>query len=307
MIARADFLKRRKTGIGGSDVAAIAGLSPFRSPLDVFYDKLNTEFGDGGRNEAFPRGETAALYWGAVHESNIGKAYTVVTGRRIMRYNRLLQHPEFPYFIGDVDFLGYCDDGRTPFLPKTGEIRTDKGIECKTGRWANPDDWGEHGSDTVPIMYVCQVQWYMGLVPALRSFDLPVLFAGSDFRIYTVVRCEEIIAKLQEIANDFWCNNVMRQIPPAPRSLEEVKRLYPQSNARAMVARQETENAVRELAAVSEQRSRMEARENELKNLIAAEMGANELLTLPDGTPLLTFRTDRSGKRSMLLKRKNLK
>lgn len=32
----------RKQGIGGSDAAAILGLSQWKSPLDIFFDKLDT-------------------------------------------------------------------------------------------------------------------------------------------------------------------------------------------------------------------------------------------------------------------------
>ena len=39
MIARADFLKRRKTGIGGSDVAAVLGLSKWKTRYQLWVDK----------------------------------------------------------------------------------------------------------------------------------------------------------------------------------------------------------------------------------------------------------------------------
>ena len=83
MLTREEFLLRRKSGIGGSDVAAIAGLSPWRSPLDVYYDKLKIELGADSREELLPVGETAASYWGSVHEAAIGKAYTAVTGSTV--------------------------------------------------------------------------------------------------------------------------------------------------------------------------------------------------------------------------------
>lgn len=37
---RLEWLKNRQTGIGGSDVAAILGLSKWKTPLDVYNDKI---------------------------------------------------------------------------------------------------------------------------------------------------------------------------------------------------------------------------------------------------------------------------
>ena len=37
---RLEWLKTRQTGIGGSDVAAILGHSKWKTPLDVYIDKI---------------------------------------------------------------------------------------------------------------------------------------------------------------------------------------------------------------------------------------------------------------------------
>jgi predicted phage-related endonuclease len=43
MLTREEFLIRRKSGIGGSDVGAIMGLSKFRTAFDVWHDKITDE------------------------------------------------------------------------------------------------------------------------------------------------------------------------------------------------------------------------------------------------------------------------
>ena len=40
-LPRDQWLEYRRTGIGGSDVAAVFGISPFGTAVDVYYDKLN--------------------------------------------------------------------------------------------------------------------------------------------------------------------------------------------------------------------------------------------------------------------------
>lgn len=39
-LTREEWLDWRRRGIGGSDVSAIIGLSPFRTARDIYYDKL---------------------------------------------------------------------------------------------------------------------------------------------------------------------------------------------------------------------------------------------------------------------------
>lgn len=293
------FLARRKSGIGGSDIAAIAGISPWKSPLDVFLDKTAPE-NEMDYQESFPQGRKAALYWGSVAEDNIAKAYTLVTGRKVMRYNRLLQHPDHPHFIGDVDFLGYRDNGGHPFNFKTGEIFTTKGIECKTSRYA--DEWGENGSDEIPVHYICQVQWYMGLLPTLQSFDVPTLFTGSDFRIYTIHRHDAIIARLQEVGDYFWLNHVVKQVAPPPRTTEEVIKLFSQSEASSIVATVEVEKAAIRFSELAAAISKLEVESAQAKDAITTYMKQHEALELPDGTPLATFKTSKNGQRRFIVK-----
>ncbi len=39
-LPEADWLEYRRRGIGGSDAAAIFGVSPFKTARDLYYDKL---------------------------------------------------------------------------------------------------------------------------------------------------------------------------------------------------------------------------------------------------------------------------
>ena len=41
-LPREQWLEYRRKGIGGSDAAAVLGISPFRTGRDLYYDKLNT-------------------------------------------------------------------------------------------------------------------------------------------------------------------------------------------------------------------------------------------------------------------------
>ena len=291
---RTEFLARRRSGIGGSDIGAICGVSPWRSPLDVYYDKIE-ELPASENNTPFPTGENKALYWGAVHEAAIAEAYTVVTGRKLMRYNRLLVHSKYAWLIGDVDRLAWCADGTRPFNAKTGEVHTDTGIEIKTARFKS-EEWGDEGSDNIPLSYFFQVQWYMENLPTVQRFEIPALFGGSDLQIFIVHRDDALIAKLIEIGDDFWNNHVLAHVPPPPRSYEEVKRLHPEAAVERMTASAELEADIRELARIIALRKSAEAAEAEQKLKVAEQMASAELAEMPDGTPLATFKTTKKGR-----------
>ena len=84
MNAREQWLADRRKGIGGSDIGAILGLSPYRTLMDVFLDK---------RGETQPKGNEQAMYWGTVLEDVVAHEYQKRTDRKIQRVNQMLAHP----------------------------------------------------------------------------------------------------------------------------------------------------------------------------------------------------------------------
>ena len=291
MIPRAEFLARRKSGIGGSDIAAIIGLSPWRTALDVYLDKTSAEVVE---TPSAPIGTGAALWWGAQLESLIGKAYAESTGRRIQRYNALIRHPEKPYFIGDVDFLCYCEDGRTPATRKGG-IRTERGVEIKNIRYAS-DEWGADGTDEIPAWYLAQVQWYMGIIPSIQFFDLAPLVSGQELRIYTIERNDDIIAGLQDAGERFWRDFVEAGCPPPPATAEDVRKLFPAPQTASVTAPPEVQKVVAHVRRLSRLRIDLTAEEEELKDRIAVAIGDAEELKDADGATLATFKLEKRGR-----------
>ena len=45
-MSRNEWLKLRKTGLGGSDAGAICGLNPYSSPMKVYQDKTSEDVSD---------------------------------------------------------------------------------------------------------------------------------------------------------------------------------------------------------------------------------------------------------------------
>ena len=289
-LTRVEFLARRKSGIGGSDIAAILGLSPWRTALDVWLDKTSPEVIE---TPSAPIGTGAALWWGSRLEEVIGKAYSEATGRRIQRHNALIVDAAHPYMIGDVDFLAYTSDGKTPATKKG--VRTDLGIEVKTARFAS-DEWGADGTDEIPAGYLAQVQWYMGLLPSVQRFDLVALFGGSELRIYPVERDDDLIAGIRDAGERFWRDFVAAGCPPPPATAEDVRKLFPAPQSASATASPEIEKIVAHVRRLSRVRIDLTAEEDDLKDKIAVAIGDAEELKDADGAVLATFRNEKRGR-----------
>ncbi len=75
--------ENRATGIGGSDAAAVCGLNPYKSPVDVYLEKVGA---------AAPVDETERMFWGNKLEDVVADVYSDRTGRKVRRRNRTCRH-----------------------------------------------------------------------------------------------------------------------------------------------------------------------------------------------------------------------
>ena len=272
-------IAERKSGIGGSDLACVLGLSPWRSPVDVWLEKT-------GQN-AVAVEETPAMYWGSQLEELVAREYARRTGRVVSRVNKTLRHPELP-LVGHID-RAVGEIGERPVL--FGKIVSERLLECKTASGFGKGDWGAEGTDEIPMYYACQVQHYMGLT-GCEVCDLAVLFDGRDFQVFTVALDRELVNNMWGIAAEWWARHVTADTPPPPRTAEDCQKLFTKSAARRVVAPASIENAARRLAEVSAVRKTYEDTEKELRDQIAACMGdAEELITPATDTPLVTWKS----------------
>lgn len=191
---RADWLDWRRGGLGGSDIAAVAGLSPFATPTTVYLEKVGL-LRDGGEEEDWQR-------MGRLLEPVIAGLFEEETGRRVdhVRPQECVTHAERPWMRATLDGVvwpnGIGDD--KPFGP----------IEIKsTTRWAS--DWGEEPPD----YYQCQLQWQMAILDAERGW-MAALVDGRRFRWWEVPRRQGEIDLLVSLGEAFW-GRVQERRPPA--------------------------------------------------------------------------------------------
>jgi len=211
------FTADRLTGLGGSDLGAIFGLSPYRTPHDVWLEKTR---------RTTPVVDGIHLRHGQWNEQFIADEYTRATGQRTQRYNALLRHPEAP-LIGHVDRLVIPEGAKTASYKS--EIRTDLGLECKTASAfaaGRDSEWGPAGTDQVPQGYLLQIAGYQALTGCER-WDLAALIGNADLRIYHFNRDLELEGYLIEEASRWWRDYVVADTPPPPSSELEARQRWP--------------------------------------------------------------------------------
>jgi len=265
----------RNETIGGSDVAPVLGLSPWRSPLDVYLEKVG---------EAEPQEETPAMYWGKVLEDVVAKHFAETEGVAVSRMNMTVVDG---CLSANVDRLAHQSGKRAYYK---GEIRTDTLVEIKTSRSDN--GWGEPGTGEIPIYYMTQVQHYLGLT-GCKTCYVPVLFQGRDYRLYVVERDDELVARLQQKLREWWRHHVLEKVPPAPRTEDDLKKIFPVSTNVAKVASREVEEAVREMARLKAVSDELEADMKRLREQVILELADAEELQTPAGESLVTYKSSK--------------
>jgi len=265
--ARALWLAERKTGIGGSDAAAVVGISPWKTPFQVYQEKRGeVEDEDLSGNEA--------VEWGLRLEDVVADAYVDRTGRKVRRANALQRHPLFDFVVGNFDRV------------VVGERR---GLECKTvGEFGKKDpNWGPDGSDLVPDTYFMQVQHYMAIT-GFPVWDVAALFGGRHLRVYEVPRHEATIAKMLIIEREFW-TCVLQGIPPEAKTAAEALAKYPSAMRLSIEATDEVAAMVGRYAALKADVKADEEEIDALKAALGEYLGDHDLLSYK-GTNLLTWR-----------------
>lgn len=185
---RNEWLKIRKTGLGGSDAGAVCGLNPHVSPMAVYRDKVSDET-DMGDNEAMRQGRDLEEY--------VVQRFTEETGLKVRRSNKMYRSTEYPWMIADVDRM-VAGGGA--------------GLECKTVSVYKKDQWADGG---IPVYYLLQCYHYM-IVTGCRTWYLAAVILGQDFQYRRIEYEEEIAQNLIALEAEFWNNHVLPRHMPDP-------------------------------------------------------------------------------------------
>jgi putative phage-type endonuclease len=256
-----DFHAERLTGIGSSDAAPSLGLSPYKTPLELYAEKI-------GEGRAVL--DTPEMAWGRRLERTILDHYQMETGRGTELAPPLMRHPN-GFMIAHLDARG-----------------EDRVIEAKTAR--NDRGWGEPGTDQIPQAYLLQVTHQM-IVSGLSLADIAVLIGGSDFRIYPIRLDPELAELVIAGEREFW-RRVQERDPPEPTTLAEAQLRWRQSKEQSVELPSNVADAYRRLVEVRAQVKTLEEEGDKYEMTVKQWMGEAAIATV-DGIEAATWRTSK--------------
>ena len=194
-LSREEWLDYRRLGIGGSDAAAIMGLSPFATIRDLYFDKIGVT----------PVIEEEEENWVAKEvghrlEDLVAMIFAKKTGLEVFPVRKMFRHPLYPFMLADVDYFIRFPDGSIGIL------------ECKTCNYNAKDKWADDG---IPENYVLQVRHYLAVMNMNKAY-IACLYGNNEnefvYRCLERDRMEE--EELIEQEKYFWEEYVEKKIEP---------------------------------------------------------------------------------------------
>lgn len=200
-ISHTDVVTDRHKYIGGSDIAAIMGMSRWKTPLKLWAEKT----------QKLPMADLSnieAVELGTDLEEFVAQKFSQKTGKAVRRAPKEYTHKDYPYMHAHIDRL------------VTG---SEELLECKTASFFKKDEWED---DEIPQEYILQVMWYLGIT-GRKIGHIAVLIGGQSFKYKQIEFDAELFNTMVEAAKEFW-DCVQNDTPPAvmPDDDETLKDMY---------------------------------------------------------------------------------
>lgn len=186
----------RKKGVTGSEISALVGLNPYKSPQQLWEEKLGIVEPDPSLddNPHIERGvylEPALIKW---TEKRVGYPVWANSHTFVSRAN--------PLVIATPDGFADPEPGRRQVL----EVKAPSPRAYED--WADPDEI----ADGIPKYYVPQVQFEMAATDTEEALISTLI--GGSLRVYRMKRSQPLIDMLVKRAEAFWWHVEHQEPPP---------------------------------------------------------------------------------------------
>lgn len=196
-----DWLTLRTKGIGGSDIGAVMGLNKYKSPLQVYKEKVEDYKVDLSDNANVKKGKVLEeLILTQYVQPYFGKMGYMVQKPEFMMINS-----NYPYFRANVDGIGKN-------LTGVGDDHII--IEIKWVSEYAEVNWNGSEYCGVPASYYAQVQLYMLVTGAQKAYICALFDKNWEMHYYMIPRDELFIAKMKTLGEKFYNINMTMHIPP---------------------------------------------------------------------------------------------
>lgn len=203
--------------VGGSDVAAIFGVSPWTTPMELWLIKK-------GRMKPPAKNNSNQLMMGHLLEPIAAYWYAQKTENIVTEDTHLYQHADHPYALANFDRRFTRKSDGEPGI-----------LECKSCTYHKADEWAD---DAIPLHYEFQLRFYL----AVADVNIGAFSAvwgnnpDNDLAIPDIIRDKAkedmIFERLEE-----WIWSLEHDKPPtmadvAPKlAMESLARIYGSSQA----------------------------------------------------------------------------
>lgn len=287
-MSREEWLEARRKTITATDVAAILGVHPYRTPHQVFLDKR-------GLLPETPDNEP--MFFGRELENAVGQRFALTKGMDAYKAD-FVADPDEPHFACTPDFYVVdgtglvFSEGQTP--PDGDEVRI---LECKVAGEGAARNFGDSETDQVPDHYLCQVMWQMACT-RIRKAHLAVLLPNLRMKTYTFKWDEKLIQHMRFQARKFRNEYILNECPPPitghKLDTEYVKERFPaEVPLTEVVATYEVDQLAEQLKAAIEKENEASLEVDRLKNELRLFMGDAAILKTTAGN--FTWKTPSSG------------
>lgn len=272
--SRETWLECRRQGIGASDAPIILGLSKYKSPFQLFHEKLGLEPENAADREA--------AEWGLALEPALSERFARETGRIVETPApfTVYQHSDLPWMLATID--------RWQQIPREGKNTPDVApLELKTSNWSLDKDWKEEA----PIAYQVQVQHQMAVTGTDRA-SIAALIGGQKFVWLDIARDEDFITQLMALEMEFWQRLLANNAPPVDDSEQTgrtIRKLFSKPEETVIALPTDAIEWDDRLQVVKKELGTLEAEEQGLKNKLTYALGNATVGQLPNGV-IYTYR-----------------
>lgn len=200
MPSHAEIQAERRKFIGGSDAAAVMGLSRYKTPLQLWAEKTGKIIPED-RSDALP------IRLGHRLEQVVAELFMEETGKKVRRVPERRIHKAFPFICAQIDRVVEKEDAD---------------LECKTASGWKADEW--EGAE-IPQEYFMQCFHDLAVTGKDVHYIACLIGGNQDFAWKPVERDEAVIKELLEREDEFWRKYVIPGVPP-PVSADDADTLY---------------------------------------------------------------------------------
>jgi putative phage-type endonuclease len=187
----------RSAGIGGSDAPVVCGVARWKTPLQLWWEKVQALQGITAEKE-----ENDLLLWGTLMEPKILQQFGKRTERKVFR-PKSKTDPRFTIIHPDIEWLMAHLDGL-----QEDEQKGEGVVEAKNVSRYVSDRW----EDEPPVEVQVQSQHYMAAT-GLEYATAVGLVGGHQLVWLDIERNQRFIDAMLEKEHDFWMR-VLSDNPP---------------------------------------------------------------------------------------------